>query len=172
MTSYELPTPPDLSFTLNMPAIVSLTEVVQGIEMQSEETRSWLNRETGQLVAVSNDLLRIAEESEPEEEPDLLEWQKPEWKNVKEIVASDHYVRLPTMHDVHEWGIMQEFALAVEAPGIREELLHAIHGGGAFQRFAAALRSYGIEKSWFAFREEALKLFAKTWCEQNGVPFK
>jgi Uncharacterised protein family (UPF0158) len=155
-----------------MHEIVSLTQIVQGIEMQSEETSSWLNRDTGQVVTVSKCLLRQAEESGPAEEPDLHEQQKREWKTVQEIVSSDRYLALPTEFDVHEREIMKEFALAMESGGIRDELLHAIQGGGAFQKFRAALRSYDIEKSWFAFRDEALKLLAKTWCEQHGIPFK
>jgi hypothetical protein len=57
----------------------------------------------------------------------------------------------------------------VESDKHRQELLHAIHGAGAFRNFKDALRRHRIESAWFAFRAEALRQIALTWCEENHI---
>jgi Uncharacterised protein family (UPF0158) len=52
---------------------------------------------------------------------------------------------------------------------IGEDLLHAIHGAGAFRNFKDTLRRHGIESAWFAFRTEALRQIAQSWCEENDI---
>ena len=64
---------------------------------------------------------------------------------------------------------MQDFSRSVESDGIREDLLHAIHGAGAFRHFKDTLQRYGIESAWFAFRAEALRQIAQSWCEENHI---
>ena len=54
-----------------VPVTVRLTEIVDALEMQFDESPSYLDLDTGQVVNVSEDLLREAEEP-GDEEPDLL----------------------------------------------------------------------------------------------------
>jgi len=131
---------------------------------------SFLDLDTGQVETVSRDLLSEAEESD--EEPDLPAWQKEEWETAKRIVSMDRFLALPTQFDVHEWEIMQDFSQSVESGSVREDLLHAIHGAGAFRHFKHNLRRHGIEKAWFAFRGEALREIALSWCEENQIAWK
>jgi hypothetical protein len=151
-----------------VPATVHLNDIIDALEMQFDEALSYLDLEAGQVVTVSEDLLREAEES-ADEEPDLPDWQKDEWETAKRIVSSDRFRPLPTKFDVHEWGIMQDFSHSVESDSIRDDLLHAIHGAGAFRNFKDTVRRFGIESAWFAFRTDALREIALDWCEQNQV---
>jgi hypothetical protein len=152
-----------------MPATVRLSDIVDALEMQFDESSSFLDLDTGQVETVSLDLLRAAEESDDEEEPDLPAWQKDEWETAKRIVFTGNFQKLPTKFDVHEWAIMEEFSLSVESERIREDLLDAIHGAGAFRNFKGTLRRHRIESAWFAFRTEALKQIAIDWCEENDI---
>jgi hypothetical protein len=152
-----------------MPATVRLSDIVDALEMQFDESSSFLDLDTGQVETVSLDLLRAAEESDDEEEPDLPAWQKDEWETAKRIVFTGNFQKLPTKFDVHEWAIMEEFSLSVESERIREDLLDAIHGAGAFRNFKGTLRRNRIESAWFAFRTEALKQIAIDWCEENDI---
>lgn len=155
-----------------MPATVRLKDIVDALEIQFDESSSFLDLETGQVETVSRDLLREAEECADDEEPDLPAWQEPEWKIAKQIVFGDRYRKLPTKYDVHEWEIMEEFSLSVESDRIREDLLHAIHGAGAFRYFRDTLRRHRIEQAWYAFRTEALRQIAIDWCEENQIAWK
>lgn len=64
-----------------MPATVRLKDIVDALEMQFDETLSFLDCDTGEVVTVSRSLLSEAEESDDDdEEPDLPEWQNDEWE--------------------------------------------------------------------------------------------
>jgi hypothetical protein len=150
-----------------MPATVRLDDIVEALEIQFDEVSSYLDRDTGQVEAVSHDILRLAEAGE--EEPDLPEWQKHEWQVAKQVVSTNRFEELPTKFEVHEWAIMQDFARSVESDGIREDLLRVIHGAGAFRNFKDTVRRHGIEPAWFAFRAEALRQIALQWCDENHI---
>jgi hypothetical protein len=138
-----------------MPAKVRLNDIVEALEIQFDESSSFLDRETGEVEVISKDLLREAEDSGGDEELDLPEWQEREWEIAKLIVTTDRFLRLPSKFHVHDWAIMEDFADSVESHKIRADLLHAIHGAGAFRNFKYIIRRDGIEKSWYAFRTEA-----------------
>jgi uncharacterized protein UPF0158 len=151
-----------------MPAAVRLSDIIDALEMQFDEFSSFLDRDTGQVVTVSDVLLQEAEAGD-DEEPDLPAWQKQEWGIAKEIVSTNRFQQLPTKFDVHEWAIMQDFSRSIESNRIREDLLHVIHGAGAFRNFKDTVRRHRIESAWFAFRAEALRQIAIDWCEENHI---
>lgn len=147
---------------------VRLDDIVGALEMLVEESPSYLDLDTGQVVSVSEDLLSEAEEP-GDEEPDLPDWQKHEWEIAKRIVSTDRFLELPTTFDLHEWGIMQDFSRSVEPDAVREDLLRAIHGAGAFRNFKDTIRRHGIESYWYAFRTQALRQIALDWCQENQI---
>jgi hypothetical protein len=150
-----------------MPAAAHLQDIVDALEMQFDESLSFLDRETGQVETVSKELLSAAEEGE--DDGDAYETDE-EWELAKLIASSgDRFLSLPTKFDVHEWAIMEEFSQSLKSPGIREDLLHAIHGAGAFRNFKYLVKRHGVDQTWFAFRTEALKQIALDWCEENQV---
>ena len=152
-----------------MPGKVRLNDILDALEMQLDESSSFLDQDTGRVETVSHDLLRQAEGTGAAREPDLPEWQEEEWEIAKPIVSSERFLKLPSKFDVHEWGIMEDFSRSVAPDRIREDLLNAIHGAGAFRNFKDTLRRHGIESAWFAFRADALRQIARDWCEANSL---
>jgi hypothetical protein len=144
---------------LEVPATIHLNDIIEALEMQFDEYLSYLDLDAGQVVTVSENLLREAEEHS-DEEPDIPDWQKDEWEIAKRIVSTDRFRPLPTKFDVHEWWIMQDFSRSVGSDGIRDDLLRAIQGAGAFRNFKDTLRRLGIESTWFAFRAQAVRQIA------------
>src|SRR5689334_533508 len=138
-----------------MSATVLLKDIIDALEMQFDESSSFLDLNPGRVETVSNDLLGEANESVGEE-PDFPDWQKQEWEIAKRIVSTDRFQQLPTKFDVHEWSIMQDFSQTVASDGVRHNLLNAIHGSGAFRHFKEALRRNQMESAWTKFRTEAL----------------
>ena len=157
-----------------MSATVLLKDIVDALEMQSDDSLSFLDLDTGQVETVSRELLGKAEEADEDEDEalDLPEWQQPEWELAKRIVSSDRFLRLPDKFHVHEWSIMQDFANSVSSEKISADLLNAIHGSGAFRNFKDTLRRHRIEKQWYAFRSEALAEIARDWCEENQLAWR
>lgn len=104
-----------------MSSTVRLKDIADALEMQFDESSSFLDLDTGRVETVSNDLLREGER------PDLPAWQKQEWEIAKRIVSTDRFQQLPTRFEVHESAIMQDFSNSVASDRLREDLLNAIH---------------------------------------------
>jgi len=128
-----------------MPAAVFLKDIVDALEMQFDESSSFLDLDTGQVETVSHDLLNQAEEP-GEETPDFPDWQEGEWEVAKRIVSTDRFVKLPTKFDIHEWSIMEEFSYSVDSRPVQADLIKALHGRGAFRHFKDIVRRHGIEQ--------------------------
>jgi hypothetical protein len=148
----------------------SLKDIVDALEVLSDEHFNFLDRQTGKVELVSREVLGIAEEGGTVD--DVLEWQRGEFEVAEAIFADwDRFEKLPTKFDIHEWEIMREFAESVEPERLSDELQNAIHGAGAFRYFKDTLRRYRREKDWYAYREEALRDIAIEWCEENGIEY-
>ncbi len=154
-----------------MAATVLLKDIVDGIEMQFDESSSFLDLDTGQVETVSDDLLRRAEDS-IDGHWDLPTWQEQEWEVAKKIVSTNRFRRLRTKFDVHEWAIMRDFSYWVPSETVRRDLLDAIHGAGAFWNFKAALRRHKMESAWFTFHAEVLTQIARDWCEEHHIKWQ
>ena len=136
--------------------------------MQFDGMSSYLDRDTGEVYVMPNDVLC---EVEACDEPDhTAAWQEQQWEIARRIVDSNSFVRLPTKWDVHEWEIFNEFAQSVERASIRAELLDAIHGSGVFRMFKTVIRQRRMVSAWSAFRTQALRQIASAWCEKQGIP--
>jgi Uncharacterised protein family (UPF0158) len=150
---------------------VQIKDLVDAMDMQIDEHRQYLNKETGVIVTVSTEELSIAEESE--EGDDFSRY--PEWQREFILAAlgiienGDKYVELPDKWEINEYNIMESFCDSVDNENISEALYVAIRGRGAFRRFKDAVIRYRIEKRWYSFREEVLRDIAIRWCEGNDI---
>ena len=152
-----------------MKAIVSIKDVVNEMDVLSEEHSAFLNRHTGELVTLSSEELSAAEEDDNIDE--YPEWQQDMIIKAKEVINSDDYLPLPSKFDIHEYHIIEEFCCSVADDKIREGLLDKIRGRGAFGRFKDAIHMNGIEEEWYRFRQEELEKIAIDWLELNKISY-
>ena len=152
-----------------MKAIVSLKDVVNEMDVLSDEHSAFLNRHTGELVTLSNEEISAAEEDDNIDE--YPEWQQDMIIKAKEVSDSDDYLPLPSKFEIHEYHIMEKFCHTVEDGKIRGNLLHKIRGRGAFSRFKNAIQMNGIEEEWYRFRQEELEKIAIDWLEANQISY-
>jgi hypothetical protein len=144
-----------------MKVTVSLKDVINEMDVVSDEHSAFLNRQTGELVTLSREELSAAEEDD-----DIVnypEWQQEMIVKAREVISSDDYLPLPSKFDIHEYHIMEDFCYAVADDKIR--------GSGAFRRFKDAIQMNGIEEDWYSFRQEALEKIAIDWLEANKIPY-
>jgi len=144
-----------------MAAVVNLQDIVDELSMMFDGNRSYVDRETGEVVTVAVEELGAVEDGE--EEPDETA--------VSILENPQRYERLPDKHDVNDWETMREFCESVESPEQRGHLLSAIRGNGAFGRFRTLSAAYNILEEWYAWRDEALWNLARDWCEENDIPY-
>ena len=156
-----------------MAVVVSLRDVVDALEMQSEEWSAYLDPATGKVVTISDDERRLVEEEI--EEGELPEWQRSDLPNVRETLKAleeDRLLPLPDKFEIHEWSIMRDFANSRDDQRQRNELLDSIHGSGAFRMFKSTIRRLQIEKEWFSFRGDGIEQIAKDWLEGHGIVYQ
>jgi hypothetical protein len=150
---------------------VKLSEIVSGIESQSEEQSTYLDKRTGKVVLITDEEFRAAEAGDRlEEYPD---WQHGSIKLAKEVLedAEGTFLELPLKFDIHEYAIMERFCLSIEDKEISEKLHQAIKGSGAFRRFRNGIRQFGVAELWHQYRERAFRQIAIDWCEENGIAY-
>jgi hypothetical protein len=149
---------------------VKLQDIVEVLEIQFEAFRTFLHVQTGEIVSVSSDDLRAAEEDEPFDH--LPEWQQEDRMVAIDIVENfENYIELPTKYDVNEYDMMEDFCLSISEQRKRNTLLKTIKGKGAFRRFKGKIIEFDIEKQWYSFRTDRFKEIANEWCQENTINF-
>jgi len=149
---------------------VKLDDIIEGLEAQSDERHSLLDKRTGELVSISDEEMQAAEDDEPIE--DFPDWQQDLVRIAKEIVdETGNYLDLPTKFDIDEYSIMEGFCLSINDDQTRDILCRLIKGSGAFGRFKNAIHEYDIADDWHKYRNNALKEIAIEWCKEHGIEF-
>ena len=152
---------------------VKLKDIVDGMDMQMDESRVFLNKETGEIITVSTKELSIAEDSEEDDDfSEYPDWQQDSIKEALDVVANgENYEELPDKFEINEYEIMEEFCESIGNERISDALYSAIRGRGAFRRFKDSVFRFGMEEDWYRFREETLRDIAVRWCEGNEIEY-
>ncbi|PLR86704.1 UPF0158 family protein [Bacillus sp. V33-4] len=153
-----------------MSAKIKLRDVIEGIDMQFDDTYTFLNKETGEVISVSHENFQDAEELDSFE--NLPEWQQEELEIAIDVLGNDEkYIELPTKNDINEYRIMEDFCYSVQDKRIQDRLFDAIDGKGAFRRFKNKIHDFGIEDQWYSFRDEEFKKIAIEWCQHHDLQY-
>ncbi len=154
---------------------VKLKDIIDSLDVQMDQIRSYLNTETGEIITLSTEELDIAEESEGEVDfSEYPDWQRDAINEVIDVfnnLNTRKYIELPDRWEINEYGIIESFCYSVRDEKIRNVLFSAIRGSGAFRRFKDVIHIFDLQDSWYKFRFEALKKIAIQWCEENGISY-
>jgi hypothetical protein len=154
-----------------MSFLVKISEIVEAIDSRTDETTAYLDKRTGEIVAVSEEDLNATEDLEPLE--DYPEWQRDNIRIAREILSNEgDFLGLPAKYDIHEYQIMEGFCLSVRSKTISEALWASIKGKRAFRRFKDHVQRLGIADEWYKYREEAIKQIAINWCKSHHIDFE
>ncbi len=149
---------------------VKLDEIIEGLEFQSDEKQSYLDKKTGEIVLISDYEMRATENDEPIE--DFPDWEQDLVRIAKEIIdETGNYIDLPSKFDIDDYSIMEKFCLSLNDSEMCETLYNLIKGSGAFRRFKDAIHEYDIVDDWYKYRYHALKEIANEWCKENNIEF-
>lgn len=152
-----------------MAVMVFLRDVLDEMELSSDEATAYINRKTGELITLTDEILALAED--PDAAVDAPQWQKDILPKAREVLASEDFLPLPGKFEIHEWSIMERFARSVTDAAESEELDSALHGRGAFRRFKDAMQRLGIVDEWYRFRDAALEEIAVEFLEAHGIAY-
>ena len=150
---------------------IKLSEIIEAIDLQSDEMVAYLDTRTGQIITISDEEARAVEEGDPLD--DYPEWQQDNIRIAIDFLENeDDYLALPTKYDLNEYRIIEKFVLSLTDRRTSELLYTSIKGKGAFRRFKDALRRLELDDEWYAYRNAALRQVAIDWCESNQIQFR
>ena len=147
---------------------VSLRAVAQEMDLPNPDWTAYLNRRTGELFTVTDDDVRVAD---AESDDDLPDWRAELMPKVREVLASDDFLPLPSKYEIDDYRILERFCDQVSDARVRDDLQRAIRGKGAFGRFKALAQRCGLLEAWYAYRDRALEEIAAGWLEANGIAY-
>jgi hypothetical protein len=104
---------------------VELDELIEQMEMQFEEYRTFVNKEDGTFVTVSSDRLRDVEDGEIVPPYDgYKDWEIEELRDCEAIIDGyyENYIEIPSKFDIHEYSIMEDFVLSIDDNKLSDEL--------------------------------------------------
>ena len=150
---------------------VRLSDIVDAMDMQFDEMTTSLHRPTGQLVVVTSEAPRVAEDGD---DPGDHAWLAPEEVEAARELAegSDDHVVLPDRVEMDEYRMMARFVRGVDDADARHDLERAIRGKGAFRYFKDTVHRLGLADAWYAHRGRGYEEVARAWCEVNGIEFE
>ena len=150
---------------------VKLSEIVEGMELQGDESPVYLDTRTGEVVQVTDQSLEAAEREDDLD--DYSDWEREEIELARKILDAEEtdFLRLPSRFDIHEYKIVRDFCSSVGDQEISDALLIMIKGSGAFRRFKEAIDRFGIVDQWYKYRDAANKVKAVEWCEENDIAY-
>ena len=153
---------------MTLPA--KLQEVIDAFEMAADECSYYLDKRTGEIEMIQDEIWRAVEDDDPVE--DYPEWQHEVILKAKEIWEGDeHFAKLPDKFEINSYAIMERFCHQYPNERISEQLSQAIRGKGAFRRFKDLVFDLGIQDKWNQFEHEAYEEMAIDWLESEDIPF-
>lgn len=139
-----------------VPMKVKLQDIIDGIDMVSEDSTCYLDTETGELIYIS-------EFADNDYDDDILEL-------IDE--GSDRFLSLPSQWDRNDYSTMERFIESLP-PGKEQNLLAtSINGSGAFRRFKYTASELGLLDDWYRFLNNAHRELAIEWCEDNEIEYE
>ena len=152
-----------------MPLPVKLQDVIDALEMTSDSTLYFLDRRTGEIEMITEEVWSAAENDDLISE--FPEWERESVLKAREIQSADHFIELPDKFEIDSYEMMERFCHEHPNQRIREKLSAAIKGKGAFRRFNDLISNLGIQDEWNRFEHQWLEEIAVEWLEAEGIPF-
>jgi hypothetical protein len=166
---------------------IDMSELELAFEGGFETISYYLDLETGEVIAVSEEVRGILEtiyESYYDEQNQIVDWESafenecvPDWQ--RDLVQDADRVEagfggtiiaIPSESSSEGYSDMEAFIDTVRNPRLRERLARAICRRGAFRYFKNVLLDYPAERErWFQFKHAHMQQRISEWLEEHGI---
>lgn len=100
---------------------VKIGDIVEAIDLQTDETVAYLNKRTGEIVTILGEEFNAAANQEPRN--DSPEWERADMRMAQEILDNERdFPRLPAKDKIDEYQIIERFCLSIRDRKISEAL--------------------------------------------------
>ena len=152
-----------------MNTAIKLSDLVQTMESQDDESELFVNRLNGEILIFSEEEIIIAEGGDdPQRFP---QWQREIIELANEALDSDDFIEMGAAHEIDVYAMMRNFCDSISDVVVADQLHASIRGRGAFQHFRRCVKELDLLEQWFAFKRDAYKIVAIEWCEENNINY-
>lgn len=141
----------------------------------------FLDRETGEVIILSEDIMQQArrlleetydddldeyDEVEVDRVPDVPDWAEDEVELALDVFLHrrERYAHIPERAPENAYHVMQEFSDSIENEELRHLLKQSLEGQGAFRKFKDLLGPHPKErKMWYVFNAKAVRQEIGKW---------
>jgi hypothetical protein len=148
---------------------VKIDDLIGELEVQIDDTFTYINTQTGEVITLNREEIMAAEDEIPFEK--FPEWQRENVKQAISIMEDEDgiYVDYTLRNEYNEYEIMEEFIGTIDNQLIRDELYESIQGRGAFRRFKDEIIEHAIDRQWYKYKENKIRELVREWCKDNDI---
>jgi hypothetical protein len=148
---------------------INWMELDAAFQSGSWEMHQYLDLETGEVVAITDEVARYLEQPPDHELPDWMQEMLKLAEQVEEGYGT-RYIRIPEADSHEGYRDMERFISTVQSDRLRDQLWQAIQGRGAFRYFKDVLYDHPAERErWFAFEDRCIYDRISWWLESVGI---
>jgi hypothetical protein len=165
---------------------IDLGELALAFESGFGETSHYLDRETGKIILVTDDIRFQLQElwDRLDDAPtletalaalqdlDIADWEQELLSEALaiEMDSASRYIPVPNRSSHEGYQDMEVFIETVADEHLAELLAVAIQGRGAFRRFKDVLLRYPEERErWFRFNDQRMRQRVLQWLDSEGI---
>ena len=135
---------------------IELKVIAQKIDEGMAGWETYYNPKNGKMIDLPDDADYMDEETEA---------------LAREVEENGDFLRLPNQYEIHEYRIMQEFAIELDNETLQGELLKALTRKHSYRNFKDAIKYYGIADLYYKYRLKKCYELAKMWCRNNSLDY-
>lgn len=147
---------------------IKLENIVNELELISDDGISFLNKNTGQLFHISSKEMQYAENG-IDINRYLPEWQVDKILTTREILKTNSHLQLPNKNEINEYGLMLNFLRNHQNQNIRKEITDLEEDNHVnYWQLRNVILQYNIGNKWYKYKREAFYRIAVEWCICNN----
>ena len=128
---------------------VQLSEIIDAVDFTDDNTEYYLDRETGEIIMINDEIM-----------------DRSECEELSEQLDEHGFYQLPSQFDIDDYRTMERFISTLTGREA-DRLSRAIAGRGAFRRFKDEVIELGLSDQDDAHRSIAIR-----WCEENDLEWE
>lgn len=149
--------------------VISVCDIVNEMVEADGECSAFLNRTTGELTTLTEDVRDALEDGDPSE--DLPVAEQEQVTAFRCLLQSGELLELPSSFETQEYSIRERFSQSLPENKHREQLLSALDGPTAFRSFNELVKRHGLRDAWSGYRDRAFEEIAVAWLESNKIAY-
>ncbi len=149
--------------------VISVCDIVTEMVETDGECSAFLNRITGELTTLTEDVRDALENGDPSE--DLPAAEQERLTAFRCLLESGDLLELPSSFETQEYSIRERFSQSLPENEHRGQLLSALDGPTAFRSFNELVKRLGLRDAWSGYRDRAFEEIAVAWLESNKIAY-